>query len=58
MRGLVQKLERDPQVETILRGRGKELGLNPYRHQNEKVSQDLQNAPVDHGYDDGHDRSF
>ncbi|CDZ41633.1 Ti-type conjugative transfer relaxase TraA [Neorhizobium galegae bv. officinalis] len=44
MRGLVQKLERDPQVETILRGRGKELGLNPYRHQNEKVSQDLKQS--------------
>lgn len=44
MRGLVQKLERDPQVEIILRGRGKELGLNPYRHQNGKVSQDLKQS--------------
>lgn len=42
MRGLAKGLERDPQVEAILRNRGQELGIKTNQRHNERVSEELQ----------------
>jgi Ti-type conjugative transfer relaxase TraA len=42
MQGLAKSLERDPQMESILRNRRQELGIGQY--QNERLSQELQQS--------------
>jgi Ti-type conjugative transfer relaxase TraA len=42
MQGLAKSLDRDPQVEAILRNRGQELGIKTNQRHNERVSEELQ----------------
>ena len=42
MRDMAKSLERDPQLETALRNRGRDLGMGRNLEKNERVSQELQ----------------
>ncbi len=44
MQGLTKSLERDPQVDSILRNRRQELGIGPHMRQNEGISRELEQS--------------
>ncbi|CAH1647944.1 MULTISPECIES: Ti-type conjugative transfer relaxase TraA [Chelatococcus] len=44
MNGLTKSLERDPQVESILRNRRQELGIGQHTRQSERISWELQQS--------------
>ena len=44
MQGLAKSLERDPQVDSILRNRRQELGIGQHMRQNEGISRELEQS--------------
>ena len=44
MQGLAKSLERDPQVESILRNRRQEIGIGQHMRQSEGISRELQQS--------------
>ncbi len=44
MQGLAKSLERDPQVDSILRNRRQELGIGQHMRQNEGVARELEQS--------------
>ncbi|MGB3391554.1 MAG: Ti-type conjugative transfer relaxase TraA, partial [Pseudaminobacter sp.] len=44
MQGLARSLERDPQVESILRNRRQEIGIGQHMRQSEGISRELQQS--------------
>src|SRR3546814_19615702 len=54
MAGMAKSLERDAQLESVLGGRSRELGLEISRDLGRSLSRDLANSiPFDHGRDLG-----
>ena len=44
MNGLAKSLERDPQVESVLRNRRQELGIGQHMRQSERISRELERS--------------